>query len=145
MTFFIQDKDEAKLWTTKLAKLISQKGFHREFKPIKTLGKGSSATVYEVLRIEDGARFAAKAFSKSTLKNSSQKLQGFLNELEIMHSLDHKNVLKLEGVFESENSIYVVMETLNGGNLLEFLLPHQTSLNNEEVRLIMRGILKGLR
>lgn len=51
VTFLTQNQAEAKQWTTKLAKLISQKGFHREFKPIKTLGKGSSATVYEVLRI----------------------------------------------------------------------------------------------
>jgi serine/threonine protein kinase len=29
----------------------------------------------------------------------------------------HANVLKLEGVYESENSIYVVLELLNGGQL----------------------------
>lgn len=29
----------------------------------------------------------------------------------------HHNVLKLEGVYESDNSIYVVLELLSGGQL----------------------------
>jgi serine/threonine protein kinase len=34
------------------------------FKPLKKLGKGNFASVYEVERLTDGAKFAVKAFSK---------------------------------------------------------------------------------
>lgn len=34
-----------------------------------------------------------------------------------LSSEPHKNVLKLEGVYESDNSIYVVLELLTGGQL----------------------------
>ena len=44
-------------------------------------------------------------------------MNSFLNELEIMRSIEHNSLLKLEGVFESENSFYVIMENLAGGNL----------------------------
>lgn len=32
--------------------------------PTKKLGKGNFATVYEVVRLEDGQKFAVKAYSK---------------------------------------------------------------------------------
>jgi serine/threonine protein kinase len=35
------------------------------FKPLRKLGKGNFATVYEVERVTDGCKFAVKAFSKS--------------------------------------------------------------------------------
>lgn len=34
------------------------------FKPIKKLGKGNFASVYEVERLTDSKKFAVKAFSK---------------------------------------------------------------------------------
>jgi serine/threonine protein kinase len=48
-----------------LNRYLNQKGFHSQFKPIKKLGKGNFATVYQVIRIEDGKKLAVKAFSKA--------------------------------------------------------------------------------
>lgn len=53
-----------------LSKFLNQKGFHAQFKPIKKLGKGNFATVYLVARIEDGKKFAVKAFSKANVYSS---------------------------------------------------------------------------
>ncbi len=49
----------------KIAKKITQTGFHEQFRPIRKLGKGGFATVYEVKRALDGKTFAVKAFSKA--------------------------------------------------------------------------------
>jgi len=40
------------------------------FKPIRKLGKGGFATVYEVRRVSDEKLFAVKAFSKESTLNS---------------------------------------------------------------------------
>ena len=69
------------------------------------------------MRLDDGKRFAAKVFGKAEIRNNSNRMNSFLNELEIMRSIEHNSLLKLEGVFESENSFYVIMENLAGGNL----------------------------
>lgn len=74
-------------------------GFHDQFKPVRKLGKGGSAIVYEMVRLQDGARFAAKSFSKEVLKSSSKKFDSFMNEVEFLRNIEHKNLLKLEGVF----------------------------------------------
>jgi serine/threonine protein kinase len=61
-----------------------------------------------------------KAFSKQSCFATNKGKEGLINELAIMRNLSkdpHKNLLKMEGVFESDNSIYVVLELLAGGQL----------------------------
>lgn len=36
-----------------------------------------------------------------------------------MRSLDHNNLMKLEGVYETDNSVYFVVEYLRGGLLYD--------------------------
>lgn len=65
------------LWSKHLGKMLNEVGFHKMFQPIRKLGKGGFATVYEVKRATDGKLFAVKAFSKQTTifsKNPSHKL-----------------------------------------------------------------------
>jgi serine/threonine protein kinase len=50
----------------RLSKKVTQFGFHEQFRPIKKIGKGGFATVYEVKRAFDGKSFAVKAFSKAS-------------------------------------------------------------------------------
>ena len=51
--------------------------------------------------------------------------------------------MKLESVFESDNSLYMILEKLSGGNLLEYLQHRKTVLSAEEIKTIMRHLLKG--
>lgn len=99
------------VWLKYLGKNLNQVGFHKLFKPQRKLGKGGFATVYEVQRVTDGKLFAVKAFAKQNTihsKNESHKLN-LLNELRMMRKIDNQNLIKLEAIFESENSLYVVL------------------------------------
>jgi hypothetical protein len=62
--FYSNELSVIEIWCFHLSKLINQRGFHELFKPIKKLGKGNFASVYEVERVTDLRRFAVKAFSK---------------------------------------------------------------------------------
>lgn len=95
-------------WSLHLSKLINQRGFHELFKPIRKLEKGNFASVYEVERVTDLRRFAVKAFSKQNTFAAKNGKESLINELAVMRVLDHQNILRLESVYESENSIYVV-------------------------------------
>lgn len=74
------------------------------FKPLKKLGKGNFASVYEVERVTDGRRFAVKAFSKQGCFSNKNGKESLINELSLMRRLaseTHANLLHLEAVFES--------------------------------------------
>jgi len=61
-----------------------------------------------------------------------------------MRSLNHKNIVKIEALYETENNYLIVMENLKGGNMLNMLFNRTTMLSSDEIRQIMRGILEGL-
>lgn len=68
------------------------------FKPIKKLGKGNFATVYEAERLTDKQKFAVKAFSKQNSYSAKNGKESLMNELAILRELNtepHPNVLKL--------------------------------------------------
>lgn len=48
-------------------------------------------------------------------------LEQFVQEIRLHSSLDHPNIVKFYGVFEEGDSIYLVMELLNGGTLFDYL------------------------
>ena len=89
-------------WTALLLKRINVKGFHQMFKPIRKLGKGNFATVYEAQRMTDHRHFAVKAFSKQNSYSSKNGRESLINELSILRALNtepHPNVLALEAVY----------------------------------------------
>ena len=40
-----------------------------------------------------------------------------MNEIDILKKLDHQFILQMQGVYESENSIYLALELIKGCNL----------------------------
>ena len=49
-----------------------------------------------------------------------------------MRKFNHPNIIKLEGVFETDNSIYVILEMLEGRQLYD-RLKNVTILNHVEL------------
>lgn len=69
-----------------------------------------------------------------------------LNEIEIMRALDHENVIKVYEVFETEKSIYLVLELIQGKSLQELLKKPNFKEEFNEVKIInmFRAILDAL-
>jgi serine/threonine protein kinase len=63
--------------------------------------------------------------------------------MNLMRQLDHKNIMKLYGVFESENSIYITVELLEGGQLFN-KIQSRHKFTSEQTRKIMHGLLSGI-
>mmetsp|Transcript_19335 Transcript_19335/g.16558 ORF Transcript_19335/g.16558 Transcript_19335/m.16558 type:complete len:80 (-) Transcript_19335:81-320(-) len=78
------------------------------------IGKGSFAKVYLVESKQSGENYAVKAFTKESLflSNKSNAKPAMLNEIDIMRECNHENVIKLYEVYETEKSIYLVLELI---------------------------------
>lgn len=61
-----------------------------------------------------------------------------------MRSLNHKNCMKLFEVFESENSLYIVVELLEGGQLYD-KVKAKYRFKPMEAKLVVYSILNGLK
>ena len=87
---------------------------------IKQLGKGGYGKVYEVKNKKSGEIRACKHLSKLSIKN----LEKFEREINILIKTDHPNIIKLYEVFESQRSLYLVMEECKGGEIFDRIIEH---------------------
>ena len=71
------------------------------FEIIKKLGTGSFSEVFKVLRISDGLEYAMKKVKLDKL--SKKDWENALNEIRILASVNHKNVISYKEAFFDEN------------------------------------------
>ena len=64
---------------------------------------------------------AVKAFSKEKQFAGEKGRDSLENEIKLMRRLSHRNIMRLEGVYETDNSIYVILEYLEGAQLNDLL------------------------
>lgn len=130
-------------WRSNLSKVLIQCDFHSKFQTIKMIGKGSFARVYLVENKETKERFAVKAFSKEYLLSQPKGKESLINEIEIMLKLRHPYIMSMEELHESKNSIYLVLELLEGGELLNYI-SSSVGLTMKEYSKIMKCIVEAL-
>jgi len=134
--FHAEEESIIENWMTALKNVCVLHNFHDEYKAVKMIGKGSFAKVYLVESKTTGKNFAVKAFTKESLiiSNKSNAKPSMINEIEIMRVLDHENVIKLYEVYETERSIYLVLELIQGKSLQDTL--KKSGFKDNEARTI---------
>ena len=88
-----------------------------------------------------GTRFAVKAFSKEFLKKQSTGKESLKNEISIMRVLDHPNVISFHELHETQNSIYLVMELLRGGQIFKLT---DNKLTKKKTKFVLKSVLQAL-
>ena len=141
--FWISEEKDFREWKNALSKVFIQSDFHVKFNAIKMIGKGSFARVYLVEDKETKAKFAVKAFSKEYLLSQSKGKESLMNEIEIMQAVKHPNIMNLEELHESKNSIYLVLELLEGGELFNYV-SSKSCITVHEICRVMRCLLEAL-
>ncbi|CAI2385020.1 unnamed protein product [Moneuplotes crassus] len=117
---------------------------HKDFEfDSEPLGEGTYGIVYKAVdRLTQEVR-AIKKIDVSNLTGETSKClndleesevseknkkfyRTFINELSSLKLLDHPNIIKLHEVYECGNSIYLVQEFCNGGELFDFIVEKGT-------------------
>lgn len=79
------------------------------------LGYGAFSDVAEASHKHCSAKYAVKVINKCNL--DEDEYDALKQEVDILYSLSHKNVLKLCSVYNESETVYLVMELLRGGEL----------------------------
>eukprot|EP01129_Flabellula_baltica_P008477 TRINITY_DN3370_c0_g1_i1.p1 TRINITY_DN3370_c0_g1~~TRINITY_DN3370_c0_g1_i1.p1 ORF type:complete len:376 (+),score=79.16 TRINITY_DN3370_c0_g1_i1:70-1128(+) len=108
----------------------------------KILGVGNYSQVKLGMNKKNEEGVAVKIINKDTIINRPEMLK---NEVRILQEVDHPNIIKLYGIFDSEtdDNVYLVMELVTGGELFDRIVEVQ-QYTEVEGREIMRQLLSAI-
>ena len=110
----------------------------------KELGKGSYGVVKLAVHKITRNKYAIKIYSKQTLIDP-QKRNTVKNEINILKQIDNENIMKLYEVIDTPSNLYLVLEYINGVNLLEILKNEKNHyIKEQRAKKIFSQIVKGI-
>lgn len=104
--------------------------------------------VFKVKRISDGAEYAMKKVKM--MKLSEREKQNALNEVRILASIQHPNIIGYKEAFfeDATSSLCIIMEYADGGDLLNLISSHKrkgTTLSEQQVWSYFIHIVRGVK
>ena len=114
----------------------------------KLLGKGSFGEVHLTKITGDSKLYATKVYDRERIENT-EAFKYLTNEINIMHNLNHPNIVKFIQVKKTKKHYYIVMEYCNGGELEKALEKYQLKygrpFSEEKVQHLMRQIISAFK
>lgn len=116
--------------------------FNQEYTVGKQIGTGGTATVYLATNNRTHQSFAVKIFKRKELSNGD--IQQLHEEVRILRSLDHPNIVKVFNFYEESLHYYLVMEAISGGELFDRIVKKSTYSEKEarDFAKVLLGAIK---
>ena len=100
-----------------------------DFKLNEVIGQGSFGEVYSALDSSKGRPVAVKTVPITAFGNHSttqeRKINAMRHEIELLESLHHENIVNYLGTGKDEKNLYVFLEYVSGGTLVNVYKTHQ--------------------
>lgn len=120
----------------------------KEYELLEEIGKGATATVYKGRIVK---RDHVVAVKKINLERFSVNIDELLKEIQVMSQCNHENVVKFYTSFVVRHDLWLIMEMLDGGSLLDVIRYTMTKrkctngvFNEVAIATVLREVLKGL-
>ena len=107
----------------------------------RKLGRGAFGEVCEAMLMTTNEKVAVKTCRETIPQSEKRK---FLMEAEILKQYDHPNVVKLIGVCAEKDPVFIIMEMLPGGALLDFLRGKRNNPNKHKLTLMVTDACAGM-
>ncbi|KAB8262418.1 kinase-like domain-containing protein [Aspergillus pseudonomiae] len=85
-----------------------------------------------------------RAFKEALQRKIQEKLDVYSREARILESLCHPNIISIEKVIESSNTIYLFQELVTAGDLFSYIQYKGGKLDDIEAAVIVRQVLMAL-
>eukprot|EP01135_Chromosphaera_perkinsii_P003620 Nk52_evm29s249 gene=Nk52_evmTU29s249 len=109
------------------------------YRLFQTIGEGSFAKVKVARHTITGKQVAIKILDKKKIKDK-YIIRNMYREAFLLRRIWHPNVIRLYEVFETSDQYFMVMEHVNGGELLDYILK-KGKLDENETRRFMRQLV----
>ncbi len=105
------------------------------------LGRGAFGLVYKGIDSTTGSSVAIKQLSLNG--TSADNLQSVMGEIELLRTLNHKNIVKYHGSFKTRTHLYIILEFMESGSLSSII--KQCGVLSEELAAVyVAQVLQGL-
>ena len=91
-------------------------------KELKPLGRGEFGDVFSTKYQVDSDKEILVMVKSLTNTNDENALQEFKRQLDLLHRLNHENIVKLIGLCREEEPDYMIIEHTDWGDLKQFLI-----------------------
>jgi len=105
----------------------------------EVLGQGYFAVVKVGIDKLTGERVAIKIVNKELVERE----ETLNNEIEILSKVDHPNIVRMHAIFDTSESLFIVMELMEGGELYEEII-QRSSFTEAEAAVIVKQLLEAL-
>lgn len=109
----------------------------------KIIGRGTFAKVHLAQDKFTNRSVAIKTICKKGLLENDRKLFTMYNEVSILRRASHPNIIRLFEVYENELYVHLVMEYLEGGELLQ-RLQSKGLYSEKDASVVIRSVLEAL-
>lgn len=118
-----------------------------EYYLTKAIGKGSFGTVYLATTEKSDKKYAVKQISKSLIEENLLQIESLKDEVFILKSLKHENIVTFVDCLITTNNYYLITELCNQGSLKTYLAKTYPSkfIPENEAKKIMIQIRDGFR
>jgi hypothetical protein len=116
-----------------------QKPFNDFYDIGDELGRGTQGITYHAVERHTGRNFAAK------IMHGKNELRPFMfNEMDIMNSLSHRKLIRLQDAFDTKKSLTLILELAAGGELVKDSMLRRDFYTERQVANYMYQILLGI-
>lgn len=115
--------------------------FKQTYEVLRLLGRGASAEVNLVRHRETNKEYACKVVRKSNKMNDVKTMK---TETTIMKKLEDEHLLRMVELYETEDTIWMVLEFADGGDLMHGLASLPV-YNERAVANVFKQILLGVK
>ncbi|OCT54449.1 serine/threonine-protein kinase chk2 [Cladophialophora carrionii] len=116
--------------------------FNSRYRILQQLGKGHFATVYLCVERSTGFKFAVKKFERRMGESQKSQTEGLEQEIAVLMSVSHPNVLCLKETFDELDGVYLVLELAAEGELFNLIVTKQ-KLTEAETRKVFIQLFQG--
>jgi len=105
-------------------KELEEGGPQKNYDVREILGTGNFAIVKIAIHRQSGERFALKIIDKKKfiMANTKRRPNALMEEVEILRSVSHPNIIGIHDVYETDKTLYLVLELVTGGELFDKIL-----------------------
>lgn len=108
----------------------------------QVIGEGAIGTVRECFEVKTRARYAAKVMDRKALTNKHLTMP-VRREIAIMKYMKHPNIVQMMEVLQTKNNLYIIMEFVEGGDLLTKINATR-GFDEEKSRFLFQELMCGV-